>query len=197
MIPDINLLPKLEKQQTTSKLFYLILAAATILALAFFAWQYFSATSSISALQAQEANLQQHRDQLQMDLTDMSANQQTSFEDTVDYIDLISYPILPLIGEIEGLQPNNSYLRNYSFGVDTVTITVDFETLSDVSNYLSRLKNSAYFVDVQISNISQFDLGNETETGTDEEENFNVLPRQSANITLTIDEIYLASGGAR
>ncbi|CAM5182860.1 Tfp pilus assembly protein PilN OS=Ureibacillus acetophenoni OX=614649 GN=SAMN05877842_10472 PE=4 SV=1 [Ureibacillus acetophenoni] len=196
MIPDINLLPKLEKQQTTSKLFYLILAAATLLALAFFAWQYFSASSSISSLQAQEANLIQHRDQLQMGLTDMTANQQTSFEDTVEYLDVISYPVLPLINEIEKLKMNNSYLRNYSFGVDTVTISMDFETLSDISKYLNRLKNSAYFVDVQISYVSQFKLGNETET-EETEEDFNVQPRQSANITLTIDEIYLATGGTR
>ncbi|MFY3792780.1 hypothetical protein ACOQFO_13990 [Ureibacillus sp. MALMAid1270] len=193
MIPDINLLPKLERRQTTSKLFYLILAAATLLALAFFAWQYFSASNSISSLQAQEANLIQHRDQLQMGLTDMTANQQTSFEDTVEYVDLISYPVLPLITEIEKLKMNNSYLRNYSFGVDSVTISMDFETLSDISKYLSRLKNSAYFVDVQISHVSQFELGNETET----EEDFNVQPRQSADITLTIDEIYLATGGTR
>ena len=193
MIPDINLIPKLEREQTTSKLVYIILGALTLVALAFFAWQYFSANSSITALQAEQAILQLQRDQLLVKQTELTNTQTNSIDEIIEYVEIISYPVLPLIQEIETLQPNNAYLRSYSFGVDTVSISVDFETLNDVSQYISRLTNSEFFIDAQISNISQFDLGNPT--GDDTEESFNVIPRHTTSITLIIDEIYLATGG--
>ncbi|KGR79642.1 PilN domain-containing protein [Ureibacillus manganicus] len=193
MIPDINLIPKLEREQTTSKLVYIILGALTLVALAFFAWQYFSANSSITALQAEQANLQLQRDQLLAKQTELTNTQTNSIDEIIEYVEIISYPVLPLIQEIETLQPNNAYLRSYSFGVDTVSISVDFETLNDVSQYISRLTNSEFFIDAQISNISQFDLGNPTDDDT--EETFNVIPRHTTSITLIIDELYLATGG--
>lgn len=197
MIPDINLIPKLEKEQSAPTLLYLILGGVAILALVFFVWQYIGATSTITTLKSEETSLQQQRDQLYANLEELNTNaNQGSIEELVDYIDLISYPVLPLINEIEGLQPSNAYLREYYFGVDEITILVDFETLSDVSKYVTRLNNSDYFVDVLVNEISQYDLealiAEEGEMTT-----FNVIPRHSTNITLYIDSVYLATGGVR
>nr|WP_106784526.1 hypothetical protein [Lysinibacillus timonensis] len=190
MIPDINLIPKLEKEQSTSRVVYIILGVIVVVALGILAWQYMSANNQIASLQSQQTTLQQQRDLLQADLTNLNSVNVTSIEETVEYIDLVSYPVLPLIMEIEGLQPNNSYLRQYSFGVDSISITMDFETLSDVSDFVSRISNSEFFVDGQLTNVSQFTLG-EGETEGD----FNVIPRHTANLTLMIDELYLAMGG--
>lgn len=190
MIPDINLIPKLEKEQSTSKVVYIVLGVLVVLALAFLAWQYIGANSQISSLQSQQTTLQQQRDLLEVELTNLNSVNVNSIEETVEYVDIVSYPVLPLIIEIEGLQPNNSYLRQYSFGVDSVSITIDLETLSDVSDFVSRISNSKFFVDAQLTNVSQFTLGEGESV-----ENFNVIPRHTANLTLTIDEIYLATGG--
>lgn len=190
MIPDINLIPKLEKEQSTSKVVYIVLGVLVVLALAFLAWQYIGANSQISSLQSQQTTLQQQRDLLEVELTNLNTVNVNSIEETVEYVDIVSYPVLPLIIEIEGLQPNNSYLRQYSFGVDSVSITIDLETLSDVSDFVSRISNSKFFVDAQLTNVSQFTLGEGESV-----ENFNVIPRHTANLTLTIDEIYLATGG--
>ncbi|BDH61284.1 hypothetical protein MTP04_14140 [Lysinibacillus sp. PLM2] len=195
MIPDINLIPKLEKQQTTPLWIYIMVGIISVLALAILSWQYFSATGAVSSLESEEEILQQQRDQLQAKLTELNSTQQGSIEETIEYVDMISYPVLPLITEIEALQPSSAYLREYSFGVESVTITVDFETLNDVSDYVSRLSNSPYFADIQLSEVTQFDLSNDgTAEGT---ENFNVIPRHTSNLTLFIDQIYLATGGVQ
>lgn len=197
MIPDINLIPKLEKQQTTPLWIYIMVGIFSVLALALLSWQYFSATGAISSLESDEEILQQQRDQLQAKLTELNSTQQGSIEETIEYVDMISYPVLPLITEIEALQPNNAYLRQYSFGVESVTITVDFETLNDVSDYVSRLSNSPYFMDIQLSDVTQFDLSNDGTAEGAETENFNVIPRHTSNLTLFIDQIYLSTGGVQ
>ena len=195
MIPDINLIPKLEKEQSAPKILYLILGLVAILALIFLVWQYIGASKSISSLKSEEVSLQQQRDQLNDKVTELNTTNQDSIEDTIAYIDLISYPVLPLINEIEGLQTSNAHLREYSFGVEEVTVAVDFETMSDVSKYVTRLTNSEYFTDVLVNEVKQYDLGDQLEES--DFEDFNVLPRHTANITLYIDEIYLATGGIR
>ncbi|KGR91255.1 hypothetical protein CD30_07390 [Ureibacillus massiliensis 4400831 = CIP 108448 = CCUG 49529] len=197
MIPDINLIPKLEKQQTTPLWIYIMVGIISVLALAILSWQYFSAIGAVSSLESEKEILQQQRDQLQAKLTELNSTQQGSIEETIEYVDMISYPVLPLITEIEALQPNNAYLRQYSFGVESVTITVDFETLNDVSEYVSRLSNSPYFVDIQLSDVTQFDLSNDGTAEGTETENFNVIPRHTSNLTLFIDQIYLATGGVQ
>lgn len=195
MIPDINLIPKLEKSQQGSKLLYILLGILTLLALTLLTWQYFSARVEVVELQSEETNLIAQRDQLSEDLATMQPGNEGSLEQSLQFVEIVSYPVSPLIDEIQGLQPNNSYLRNYSFSPESVSISIDFETLSDVSTYVSRLNNSAYFIDGQVLSITSSGLGEEL--GTEDETDFDVIPRQSVEITLLINETYLATGGVQ
>jgi len=193
MIPDINLIPNLDKDDSGSKIVYLILSIATLLLLSLLAWQYFQARADIVTLTKEQTALQAQRDELKSQLDGMNSTTQGSLEQSVEFVELVSYPVTPLIDEIQSLQPNNSYLRSYSFNAESVSITVDFETLNDVAEYISRLTNSSYFTDVQVSSVSNFDLS--SENISESEKDFNVIPRQTANFTLVIDEGYLATGG--
>jgi len=195
MVPDINLIPKLEKIQQGSKLIYFLLSIVALLALSYFLWQYFSARAQITELQAEESNLITERDQLASDLAVSQPVNEGSLEQSLSFVEQVSYPVSPLIDEIQGLQPSNSYLRNYTFSPESVTISVDFETLGDVATYVSRLSKSTYFTDGQVQSISNSDLGEEL--GSEEETDFDVIPRQSAEITLLIDEEFLATGGVQ
>ncbi|PYF02861.1 PilN domain-containing protein [Ureibacillus chungkukjangi] len=195
MIPDINLIPRLERNQQGSRLLYSLLAIITLLVLSLFVWQYFSANAEIADLQSKEANLMAQRDQLAADLTNLQPSSQGSLEQSLQFIERVSYPISPLMDEIQALQPSNSYLRNYNFSPESVSISIDFETLSDVSTYVSRLSNSSYFIDGQVLSITNSGLGEEL--GTENETNFDVIPRQSVEITLLIDETYLSTGGVQ
>ncbi|MDN4495517.1 malate synthase [Ureibacillus aquaedulcis] len=195
MIPDINLIPKLEKSQQGSRLLYILLGILTLLGLTLLIWQYFTAKAAVIELQREETNLIAQRDQLKVDLATLQPANEGSLEQSLQFVELVSYPVTPLIDEIQGLLPSNSYLRNYSFSPESVSISIDFETLSDVSTYVSRLNNSAYFIDGQVLSITNSELGEEL--GTEDETNFDVIPRQSAEITLLINETYLATGGVQ
>jgi len=195
MIPDINLIPKLEKSQQGSKLLYILIAIITLLVLSLFMWQYFSARAEIAELKREEANLIAQRDQLNQDVVAQQPANEGTLEQSLQFVEMVSYPVSPLINEIQGLQPSNSYLRTYTFSPESVSISIDFETLTDVSTYVSRLSNSSYFTDGQVLSITNSGLGEELDDeGTT---NFDVIPRQSVQITLLINETYLATGGVQ
>lgn len=196
MIPDINLIPKLEKNQQGSRFLYFLLGIIALLVLSIFAWQYFSARADIAKLQRDETNLIAQRDQLNEDFANLQPTNEGSLEQSLQFVEMVSYPVSPLIDEIQGLQPSNSYLRTYTFSAESVSISIDFETLSDVSEYVSRLSNSAYFTDGQVLSITNSGLGEELDKEQDQTD-FNVIPRQSVEISLLINEDYLATGGVQ
>ncbi|MEK4228872.1 PilN domain-containing protein [Solibacillus sp. FSL H8-0538] len=196
MIPDINLLPNIEKGQSSSKLLYGVVGIIALLLLSLLVWQYFGARSELVTLTNEEQALQAQRDQVQSEYDELISGNKGSLEESVAFVERVSYPVSPLIDETQNLLPENTYLRNYSFDEKSATISVDFETLSDVSTYVSRLENSAYFVDIQLGSVSNFDVNPITED-TAEEINFNEVPRYSVELTLFMNETYLASGGVQ
>ena len=200
MIPNINLLPKSDKRAADLSLFYIILAAITVLTLVFLLWQYIGARSNIASLTTEEAALQQQVAQLQVEYDSLLSNsQQGSLEESVTFVERVSYPVSPLIDETQGLLPSYTYLRSYSFSESAVSISVDFETLSSIAQYVSALENSPYFTDAQLSNVSNFDLKPVTNVNgeEDEEAKFKEVPRYTTSITLEINQTYVATGGFR
>ena len=197
MIPDINLLPKVDRGQTSSKIISILIAILVLIILTFLLWQYFSAGSSLTVLKNEEQDLISQRDELQSELDVFNTeNAIGSLEQSVEYVEHVSFAVSPIITEIESLQPGNSYLRSYEFSESSTTINIDFETLNDISDYVARLSKSDYFSDVQVNAISNFEIDLNTETNEEGETiNFNEQQRYSANILLTIDETYLTTGG--
>lgn len=193
MVPDINLLPKYEKRQSDSKLRYMLLGIIIFLLLSYFIWQYFSARGQITNLQPKESTLVTERNQLQARKEALLSENQWSIGQSIEFIELISYPVSPIMDETQALQPPNSYLREYNFERTKVTITLDFETLTDVSHYISRLSNSPYFVDGHVVSITNLEIGN----GIDKEINFDEVPRQTVEIELLINQDYLATEGVQ
>ena len=171
MIPDINLLPKVDQDEGSSKTFFILIAIITLLLLAVMSWLYFTARADVVKLTTEEQSLQAERDALQAQLTDLQGANQGSLEESVAFVERVSYPVTPLIDETQGLLPDNTYLRNYSFGESTVSFSVDFETLNAVSMYIERLESSAYFLDAQVGSIANFELGPDGEE-QDEKQKF-------------------------
>lgn len=194
MIPDINLMPKLEKGESGSKLLYMLLGIVFLLGLAVLIVMWGSASGELSGLTSEQAALQEKQNKLSAELSSMQTMNQGSLEESVAFVELVSYPVSPIIDETQGLLPENTYLREYSFGEASVSIKVDFETLSDISTYVSRLEKSAYFSDSQVGSIDNFEL-NPSEEGESEEVKFNEVPRYSVDVMLMINETYVATGG--
>ena len=196
MIADINLLPKVEKGQSSSKILYGAIGIVALVGLAVLVWVYFGARSELITLTSNQQQVQAERDQLQTEYDVLTGMNQGSLEESVEFVERVSYPVSPFIDETQNLQPEHTYLRDYGFDEKSITVTADFETLTDVSTYVNRLEQSPYFNDVQLGSVSNFELNPATEEVTDAQK-FDEVPRYSVEITLFMNETYLASGGVR
>ena len=196
MIPDINLLPKLERTSTSSKLVYILMGGVAILAVAVCAFMYITSTLNLRNLQAEAQQLTTQQTELQTQLDVLLGLNTGSLEESLAFVERVSYPVSPLIDETQKLLLDDTYLRSYSFSEEAVTIEADFEVLSDVSHYVEALNKSQYFSDVQVETVSNFEVNPTGDEKTDREK-FLEVPRYSTSIVLLIDSMYLASGGAK
>lgn len=193
MIPEINLLPKLEKRKTSPLLLYMILAI--IIILSFMTYLFFDARAALKDLSAEERRLVERQEQLHNDIATKQSQNTGSLKQSVHYVQSVAYPVTPLIDETNALLPSPSYLRSYSFGTNQVTIEADFETMTAISKYVERLLASPYFTDTQIGSITNFDIElGEQDKDLPAEEKFKQMPRYSVSITATIDFMYLVGG---
>nr|WP_054550588.1 hypothetical protein [Lysinibacillus sphaericus] len=194
MVPDINLLPQLEKRTTSPKLFYSLVIVIVGLIVAYLLFLFFTSNSELSRLTAEEQALTTQLDQLQQELDARQNIDQGSLEKSVTFIQSVSYPVTPLIDETKTLLPTHSYLRSYVFGENSVNIEVDFETMTDISKYVERLLMSSYFTDAQINTVSNFEIELGEQRVLTPQQKFKEVPRYSVSITATIDFMYLAGG---
>ena len=193
MIPNINLLPKVEQDDRNARKFLILVAIVVLLLLFVMSW---FARKDVVNLTIEQQLLQSERDGLQEELTVLQGLNQGSLEESVDFVERVSYAITPLIDETQGLLPDNTYLRSYSFGESTVSFSVDFETLNAISMYIERLERSAYFLDVQVGSIASFELAPDGKE-QDSTLKFTEVPRYAVDVTLMINETYLAAGGVQ
>lgn len=197
MIPDINLLPKLEQENVSNKLFYILIGIIAGLALILLGWLYFTARGDIKDLEAEELTLQQQLTDVQTELAALEMSKIGTISDSLAFVERVSYPVSPLIDEINGLLPEHAYLRNYSFSESGVQINIDFESLSEISRYVERLNNSSFFEDVQLNELNGFEIVAGADSIKAEDLiDFNEAARYSSMISIVIDNFYLASGGA-
>lgn len=193
MVPEINLLPKMERQKSNSILLIAIglILFATILLLFFI--QYMSLKKEVNELKAEETYVSAEKADLTEQVNLMNSSNQGTLAEAVLFAESVSYPVSPLLIEVDSLLEGNTYLRQFVFMEKSLDVTLDFETMTDISDYVEKLLQSDYFTDVKIEQISNF----ETDTDLDDSQliNFAVIPRYSATINLTIDQAYLSAGG--
>ena len=194
MVPNINLLPELEKKTTTPKYLYVLLIAVVAIILAYLIFVFYSAKSEITVLTDVEQTITKQRDDLRLELDARQNENQGTLEQSVHFVQSISYPVTPLIEETRALLPAYSYLRKYEFGPDTINISVDFESMKDISKYVERLLASNYFIDTLIGDISTFEVQIGEEKELTPEEKFKQVPRYAVTITAMIDYKYLTGG---
>lgn len=194
MVPNINLLPELEKKTTSPKLLYTVLVTGIVICFAYLFFVLDSTKDELVALSDVEQTLTKQRDELRLELDVRQTENQGSLEQVVQFVQSVSYPVTPLIDETRALLPAHSYLRSYAFGAEAINISVDFESMKDISTYVERLLASDYFIDTQISTISNFDVQLNEQKELTPEEKFKQMPRYAVTITAMIDYMYLAGG---
>ena len=196
MVPEINLLPNLEKKKGTPTLLYAVLIVITAIVLAYMIFLYFGAKSDISTFSKQEQDLSMQRDELQQELATKNNVNAGSLAQSVKFVENVAYPVTPLIAETQVLLSEHTYVRGYTFNEESVTVTIDFETMNDISRYVEKLGASKYFRDTQVDTIENFEVafGEQTDDKRTEDK-FKEIPRYTVTVKLFIDYSYLAKGG--
>lgn len=196
MIPDINLMPKIEKGETSSKFAFILIGILTFTTSLILVWMFFDAKGELSSAEAARDSLVVTRDTLQQEMNSYETLNQGSLEESVTFVERVSYPVTPIIDEMRNLLPQYTYLRSYEFSELGGQVEVDFETLNAVSSYINSLENSLFFEDIQVGAIQNFELTPSNEE-KDVEHQFTEVPRYTVEINFIINRTHVAAGGDR
>ncbi|WP_144513964.1 hypothetical protein [Bacillus sp. FJAT-22090] len=192
MVPEINLLPKRERQKSNSILVLVISIILLITILLLFFIQYLSVKQDIETLTADETYSTAEKEDLTQVVSDLTLSGQGDLQASVTFADRVSYPVSPLLIEVNALLEPHTYLRQYEIVEQSIQISVDVETMNSLSLFVDKLLISDYFSDVKVESVTNFELSN-SEENTDKK--YEIIPRYSAILSLDIDQSYLENGG--
>lgn len=192
MVPEINLLPKMERRKSNSILILIIGLILFVTILLLFFIHYFSVKGDLETLTAEETYSQAEKDDLTQQVNGLNTAEQGDLQASVTFADRVSYPVSPLLIEVNALLEPHTYLRQYEFVEQSIQVSVDVETLKSLSLFVDKLLISDYFSDVKVESVTNFELSN-SEENTDKK--YEIIPRYSAILNLEIDQSYLENGG--
>ena len=195
MAPEINLLPHIERQSPGRRWLTIILAVALVLLVIYLSYQYLALNKTIQSLQSEEQQLQSEKAELESSLIQLDEPIKIDLATSVEFVESVSYPVSPLLVEVNKYVKENTYLRNYVFSESTIKFAVDFETLAEVVAYVSDLSSSPYFQDVKVEQIYTFDPAPSNEEEEEETEKFEKVERFANELTVVIDPYYIRTGG--
>lgn len=194
MVPDINLLPQIDRPSQSRRWLSIIFGISFVFLLLFVAVQYLTLSKSVNKLQSEEQALLAEKAELESSVVVLEEPKQVDLATSISFVESVAYPVSPLLLEINKYVNGNTYLRNYVFSESSIQFSVDFETLAEVVAYVGDLAGSSYFQDVKVEQISTFDpiQRDEEEEKTD---SFDEVERFSNTFTVIIDPYYLRTGG--
>lgn len=197
MVPEINLLPKIERLSTGRRWLSIILAASFALLLICLIFQYYSLTKNVNNLETEEQLLLAEKAELEASVITLEEPKEVDLATSVEFIESVSYPVSPLLVEINKYAQENAYLRDYVFSENTIQFSVDFETMGEVVTYVGDLAGSPFIEDVKVEQISAFNPAEATVGEHDEgkTDSFDEVERFSNTFTVIIDPHYLRTGG--
>lgn len=193
MIPEINLLPEKDRESKRSVFIMLAISIIWFFLLIFMVIQYFQIKGDIAVFQSEEKMLTTQKEKLNQQMADVT--NEVGYPEAAAYVEKFSAPTSNLIKELIRLLPNDkSYLSNYSYDGNNVTIQTQFESLDMVASYVTKLSGSKFFTDVKVDNISTFSL----EESADHAEgiDFKEMPRYDVSMSIVINlSSLLPTGG--
>ncbi len=192
MVPEINLLPKRERQKSNFILILTIGLVLFITAILLLFIQYYSVKDDIETLTGEETYSIAEKEDLTQLVNDVNMAGQGDLQTSVTFAESVSKPVSPLLIEVNTLLEKHTYLRQFEFMDQTILISVDVETMTSLSKFVDKLLVSNSFSDVKVESVTNFDLSNSSESV---EKRFEIIPRYSAIINLDIDQSYLENGG--
>lgn len=153
MIPDINLLPKYERENVV--LYRLFIVGLIVVLLMFMGLMYtfFHTKTNISKLDDQHDQLLEQQMLLETKLATAETGKSESLVSIVQFAEEYVIPTSMLIEEFVNLLPEHASIRTYDYVFGFVGLELDFMTKSDISTYVVNLLDSDYMNDVKIDRM--------------------------------------------
>ncbi|WP_026906456.1 PilN domain-containing protein [Paucisalibacillus globulus] len=193
MLPEINLLPKIERQ---SSVHYIIFLSGLIICLLLFSaliYFYLNAKSDLNEVNRNISQLEQEKTILEQRINNLDTGDETDvFEKVATFVEQQIIPTSNFIDELLVLLPEHGYLSNYAYNYQSVQIETQFETMTAAADYVEDLNSSDYIKNVQVNTMNTFELGDAQD---DNEEIYSTIPRYTVNITIEVDEQFMIQEG--
>ncbi|MHA6251457.1 PilN domain-containing protein [Oceanobacillus sp. CAU 1775] len=193
MLPEVNLLPKIERTESRLYTVFLIGLILFLITLGIFIYFYISITNQLNATEQRVATLESEKQILEANYnTHLADETGPSFSEAVAYIAEHRLPTSRLVDEYITLLPDHAYLSNYNFDYTTVSIQTQFETIDDTSLYVANLTESELLDKVIIEQVSTFEVG---DGGMSEEEAgvlYDTIPRYDVSYSMEVNQEKLA-----
>ena len=191
MVPEINLLPQMERRTTGNKWGIFLVVLAFIAVVGVLAFQYFSFSNSVKTLQADQQALLVEKTAVEEKIVALEQPEKMDLGTMVGVLERITYPVSPLLEEINVYRGDDVYLREFILTDNEIKFVMDFETMPEAAAYVGDMVGSKYFTDIKVDEIWTFDPVEEEEMI----EAFDVVSRFANRFTVTIDPAYLRTGG--
>lgn len=192
MIPNINFLPKVERRTSNKSL---LLLSGTILLLIFIGVgsYYYSLQNEVKSLTQQHQNLVIQNEASAKEMASLQSAGQGSFDQSVQYVESVSYPVTPIIDSVKGYLASYEKLTSLTYGETGVTVIIDFETLHGISTYVQNVLTDPLFSDVQVTSVESFDPAKKEYEEAVESD--HLIPRYKATMVLSINRVKLLAEG--
>ena len=171
MQPDINLLPKYERQSSFISIIFISAFVIWLLITALLIYQYVSTKSSLKQVNTQVEQLTEKKTNLEQEVAAMQSVEQESLASAVEYAESVTFPTSRLIDSLINSLPEHSYFTNYDYNEGEIKIQSQFETMDVAADYVAKLVASDYINEVKVEKVEAFDI-----EGSDQIR-FNTLPR--------------------
>ncbi len=197
MLPDINLLPEYERENSLLYILFWIGLIISFILFGVLGYFYFTEKNSMKETDSLLQELYDEKSQLEEQLAALTTEEETdSIVNAATFIENHLIPTSAFIDELITLLPENGYLSNYNYTYQSVDIETQFETMGEAADYVSALLASNYVKDAMINEIYTFELSSEeNEAGENEEEMFNVIPRYNVSYTIDVDQSFMREAG--
>lgn len=196
MLPDINLLPKYKKERSLLYILFIIGLILAFLLTGFLIYQYITIKDELKHVTAQNTELVQKKEALELATATQEPNEAESMEEAVAYAEKYVVPTSKLIDQLMTFLPTTGYLSKYDYQQGNVAIESHFETMTDASTYMAQLDASDFIKNAKVNRIETFEL-EAPASETENEENaiemspFELLPRYQVTYSFEVNSVQL------
>lgn len=184
-LPDIDLLPNIERQSNLALILFIILLSFTLIAYGVTTYFYFSTKSKLTDTSEQLSELEEEITELEVDLS-VAESGEFNLDTAILFADYYDIPTSVLIKEVDKYLPatDSAHLSELTYQNREATIITQFESLDGIAGYTNDLQHSKFIKQTNLNTVDTFTVG-EMEIEADD---FTTVPRYQATFQLILDK---------